>query len=810
MSKFAAIFVFTAFCLGAFGQQVENAIVVGTVLDPTHAAVSDATVTLTHLATDSKVEVRTDEKGDYRTPPLRIGAYSISIAADGFKRFNQRGVVLDIGDVRQVDAVLEVGQVSDSVNVEASAPLLQTSDATVGTVIGNQQITNLPLNGRDYLQLAALSSGTIPSTTTANGSQVGVSIGGQAGTAAAFLLDGLDNNTQTIMPTHGDQKEVIKPSIDAIQEFKVVTNLYSAEYGRTSSGVVSVTLKSGSNEIHGVGYEFLRNEALDAKNYFATEKSPFKRNQFGTAIGGPIIKNKLFIFGDFEIGRIRESVTEVDTVPTLAERNGIFPTTVYNPATYNAATKTRTAFAGNQIPASLWDPAAAKALSFFPLPTTLGATNNYVYASPENQDPRHWDVRGDEILSEKQNLFFRYSSQTQDYGTVAAFPAISGVGFTGAAGRRLEIDSHGFGAGYNLVISPTLVASIRAGWNYLLMDQYYGSKNNLSSLVGIPGVDQNNPGLANLTLTGFTPLGVSNTPNYSGSQDRQLSGDLTWNRGAHNIKFGVQQYWLQTNFLSSQQVGGIFNFNGQFTQNPATTTGGSALADFLLGDASSASLSNWAYLDFRTPFTDFFVQDDWKVTRHLTLNIGLRYDLDKPPVAKNNKIANFEIDADPANPQIIPSGSQGGSYADRALQGVDYHQFAPRFGFAYSLPDNKTVLQGGYGIFYSNLTTAGGMQSMEINPPNHLRVNLTTNPTNPTLFLNQGFPLARFLPPMRRTWNWFRTTPVAFGPWRRNGISTSKENYRAAFFSRSAISATSWNTCGGRSTATRRRPSPVM
>ncbi len=745
MSKFAAIVVFSVFSLGAFGQQVENAVVVGSVFDPTHAAVSDAAVTLTHLTTDSKVEVHTDSKGEYRTPPLRIGEYSISIEAPGFKRFNQRGVVLDIGDVRQVDAVLEVGQVSDSVNVEASAPLLQTSDATVGTVIGNQQITNLPLNGRDYLQLAALSSGTIPSTTIAsNGAQVGVSIGGQAGTAAAYLLDGIDNNTQTILPDHGNQKEVIKPSIDAIQEFKVVTNMYSAEYGRSSSGVVSVTLKSGSNEIHGVGYEFLRNQDLDAKNFFATEKSPFKRNQYGAAIGGPIIKNKLFIFGDFEIGEIRQSATEVDTVPTIAERDGIFPTTIYNPSAYNSATNTRAAFPGNQIPASLWDPVAAKVLGFYPLPTKSTATNNYVYASPENQDPRHWDVRGDEILGEKQNLFFRYSSQTQQYGTVAAFPAIAD-GFTAAAGAS-DVNSHGFGAGYNVVFTPTLVGSLRAGWNYLQMNQFYGSNTNLSSLVGIPGVNDSVPGLANLTLTGYTALGVSNTPNYSGTQDRQLSGDLTWNHGAHNIKFGVQQYWLQTNFLSSQQIGGIFNFTGQFTQNPATSMGGSALADFLLGDVASASLSNWAYLDFRTPFTDFFVQDDWKVSRHLTLNIGLRYDLDKPPVAKNNKIANFEIDSNPADPQLVTAGSQGSSYADRALQGVDYLQFAPRFGFAYSLPDNKTVLRGGYGIFYSNLTTAGGMQSMEINPPNHLRVNLTTNPTDPTLFLNQGFPAGALSP----------------------------------------------------------------
>ena len=224
MSKFVAVVVLIG--TAAFGQQVENAIVVGSVFDPTHSAISGASITLTHLATDSKVEVHTDDRGEYRTPPLRIGAYEIDIAAEGFKRFEQRGVALDIGDVRQVDAVLEIGQVSDTVNVEAAAPLLQTSDATVGTVIGNQQITNLPLNGRDYLQLAMLSAGTIPSTTTAaNGTQVGVSIGGQAATAAAYLLDGLDNNTQTILPTHGDQKEVIKPSVDAIQEFKVVTNL---------------------------------------------------------------------------------------------------------------------------------------------------------------------------------------------------------------------------------------------------------------------------------------------------------------------------------------------------------------------------------------------------------------------------------------------------------------------------------------------------------------------------------------------------------------------------------------------------------
>ena len=239
--RLSAVILFAA---GLYGQQGGDAVVVGTVVDTSQAVVQSARVTLTHLATGALIQVLTGERGDYRTPPVRIGEYTIVIEAPGFKRFNQRGLVLDIGDVREVDAVLEVGQTADSVEVVASAPLLQTADSTVGTVINNTQIEDLPLNGRDYLQLAALSSGTVPST-----SVVGVSIGGQIGSQTAFLLDGMDNNSQTILPTHGNQKEVIKPSVDAIAEFKVVTNGYAAEFGRSSSGVVSVSIKSGTNQL---------------------------------------------------------------------------------------------------------------------------------------------------------------------------------------------------------------------------------------------------------------------------------------------------------------------------------------------------------------------------------------------------------------------------------------------------------------------------------------------------------------------------------------------------------------------------------
>jgi hypothetical protein len=694
-------------------QQVDDAIVVGTVFDPSHAAVSGATVKLTHVATNAITEVRTDSHGDYRTPSLKIGEYAIAIEADGFKQSNQRGVVLEIGDVRKLDVVLEVGQTSESVNVDAEAPLLQASDSTVGDVINNKQIEDLPLNGRDYLQLANLSSGTIASAQ-------GVEIGGQAGTQVAFLLDGQDNNNQQISTSHSGQKEVVKPSVDAIQEFKVVTNGYSAEFGRSSSGVVSVALKSGTNELHGSAFEFIRNDIVDAKNLFATYKPPYKRNQFGASAGGPVIRNKTFIFGDFETTYIRQSTTTLSTVPTLAQRDGIFSSNIIDPVTGKQ-------FPGNQIPLSRIDPTALKVLSFLPLPQTGAATSNYNYQSPSNQDAHRWDLRVDQIIDDKQNLFFRFSDQVVDTGVSAVLPPDNGQYYAGTGADAAN--SKSFVLGYNRIWSPTLVSSIRAGWNDLAWTNFF--PNQSLTGIGIPGVLASNPGFSNVVITGYPSLGVTNVPNADASQDRQLSGDVTWSKGRHSLKFGVQEYWLQTNFLSSQRSSGIFNFNGQYTKN--------ALADFLLGAAYTESLSNYSYLELRTPWTNFFVQDDWRVTPKLTLNIGLRYELDPPAVQKNNAISNFDLDSNPGHPMLVPAGSQGSSIADRALQNVNYKQWAPRLGLAYSL-DSKTVIRAGAGVFYSNFITEGGMQSLEINPPNNVRVSFTTNKAlPPTLLLNNGF-----------------------------------------------------------------------
>lgn len=719
------------------GQEVDAAIVTGTVVDSSHAAVPGASVQLTHVATNAVVRIQTNKRGEYRTPPLRLGTYDVSVDAPGFKRFDQEGVILNIGDVRQLNVVLQVGAVTQTVTVDGTAPLLQREDSTVGTVITNQEITELPLNGRDYIQLAALSSGT----TSASGS--GVTIGGEAPGQVAFLLDGQDNNNQQI-GLHSGQKDIVEPSIDAIQEFTVITNGYSAEYGRSSSGVVSVALKSGTNRYHGDGYEFVRNAALDSENYLispGTPKPPFGRNQFGGTIGGPIIHDKTFFFGDFEIGLIRESVTSLNTLPTDPEREGEFSAQVTNPLTGQPFPLVNGYYT---IPSGSFDPIAVKIINLLPHAQLPVALNNYEYNSPNNTDTHRWDLRIDQILSENQSLYFRFSEQQVNDGITSLLPPATGEGYYSAQPGSLEPgaqtnNSQSFELNYNRTISPTLLASVKAGWNYLFWNNSYPTQ--ALSGIGIPGVGSTNPGFASITVAGpgidMPVLGITNVPNRDGSEDRQLSGDITWTKGQHTLKFGVQTYWLQTNFLSSQSSSGTFTFNGQYT--------GQAFADFLLGDASAASLSTYAQLNFRIPEQHFFVQDDWKVTQRLTLNLGVRYEITPPAVdvyPSTNKMANFIMnDRDPyvGSPYLLLAGANGNSLESRALQQVNYHQLAPRLGFAYSL-GGKTVIRGGYGIFYSNYITIGGMQSLEKNPPFSVVVSETPSKTKPSVFLQDGFP----------------------------------------------------------------------
>jgi Carboxypeptidase regulatory-like domain len=740
-----ALVLFASVTTG-LAQVATDAIITGSVTDPTQRVIAGAVVTVTNIATGAVSSSKTSTNGQYRTPPLHIGEYTVTIESNGFKQYRESGIILDIGSVREIKAVLSPGQIVETVEVTANTEeLLQKSDSSVGTVITNAQIQELPLNGgstgRDYLQLATLSAGTTPAVGTSGG----ISIGGQSGAQAAFLLDGIDNNNQEILTSHSGQKEIIKPSIDAINEFKVVTTSYSSEYGRSSSGVVSVDLKSGTNRFHGSGFEYLRNDTVDALPDFSATKLPFKYNDFGGTLGGPIRKDKTFIFGDVEFFRLRTQTTTYSLVPTLAQKAGQFATAVYQPTTYNGTT--RTAFPYNpstssyQIASGI-DPVAKTLLGYYPAPNFVGtgalAANNYFFNKSGNTNNYRWDIRVDQVLTGKQSLFGRYSSQQTRNALSSTLPPLNGQYYAGSGAQ--SNNSQAFVLGYNTAFTSNVLGELRLGWNKIYWQQAF-PKQSLTG-IGIPGVATNNPGFSQITITNFTTIGVSNVPNSDNSQNREIAADITWIRGAHTLKFGWQEFWLQTNFNSSQLTSGIFDFNGQYTaKTPSSTpTNDERFADFLLGASDKEQLSSPSILNFRSPYSHFFVQDDWKASQTLTLNIGLRYELSPPAISKFNEIANFDEDTNPRSPQLVYAGQYGNSRAQRALQNVSYTNVAPRVGFAYSPQNSKTVLRGGYGIFYSNAITIGGMQSMENNPPvNQLRLATSPSATTPSQFLQSGF-----------------------------------------------------------------------
>jgi hypothetical protein len=737
----------------AYAQSEDTAVIVGTVSDPSGAVLPSATAHLTHVTTDTSYTVTTNQDGYYRTPPLKIGEYVLAIQAPGFKRLIRRGVVLEIGDIREVDVHLEVGQASESVSVTAEAPLLETVQGSAGTVVENKLVTELPLNGRDYLQLAKISSGV--SDPGSQQGALGVSVNGSMGTQVNFLIDGVDNNSQTIA-SQGLQKETLKPQIDAVQEFKIETNSYSAEYGRSMGGVVLLLTKSGTNDYHGTAFYFGRNDVFDARNFFTPStapKPPYKRDQYGFSIGGPIKKNKIFFFGDVQWTNIRQSQINVNSVPPLAWRQGQFvgagAPIIYDPLTYNASTNTRQPFPNNTIPVSRFDSVTSRVMNWWPAPQSAAAANNYTWVPPVREDDLNWDFRYDETISSKDNFYFRFSRQDRNQPRVPNLPD-SSDGLQ-KQGQNADYSSYQTALVYNHVFTPNFMGSVRAGWN-MLGAYYTVNEKSVNPIIGVNennGLDTTLPGSATFSPSGFTGLGVQGSQGNSFttdiSQTRQESADFTWVHGRHSIKFGQAIFWLQSYLLQPTGSLGGFSFNGQYTRQPSTGAAGQPFADFLLGLSTGFADENLRFMRLRAPWIQEYVQDDFKVNNRLSLNLGLRYEINLPWVEKGNRIANFDIDTNPANPQIVVAGSQGSSWEDRALQKVNLTNLAPRFGFAYRLGENN-VVRGGYGVFYGNLMNTGGGQFMELNPPFHLTVSQSFNPVVPSFQVQNGLPPGNLSP----------------------------------------------------------------
>ena len=719
----------------AFSQTAE---LTGRVMDPSGAVVPGAAVKVTSVDSGADREVKTNSSGYYTVPLLLPGEYRISIQNQGFKTLVRSGIVLDVDQRAEIDITLEVGGVADTVEVQSAAPQLNTVEASQGQVIANKQIVELPLNGRTYDDLALLSAGTVQPL--GNSRVVGFSSGGMRSTQNNFLLDGLDNNPVELAGAQR-RSEMVQPSIDGIQEFKVQTNSYAAEYGRALGSVVNVTTKSGTNQLHGSAFEFVRNEKLDARNFFAPPgpKPPFKRNQYGFSVGGPVLipkivngRNKLFFFGDYEGTKIRQTSNAVSTIPTLAMRTGDFTELNAQRKIAIVDPTTGSPFPGNVIPGSRLDPLSLSLAKLYPAPMTSGVGSNFTYQSPNNQDVNKFDVRADVNLGTRDNVYWRMSQQH------ATLPAVLNLPPPAWGGNPFDsyVDGINTGGTWNHIFTPTLILSVRGGWNYgfFARDNPAASRGQFfNQQLGIAAGTSSIPGaFSNFNPTGYASLGLGpNNPVYRDSQNRQATADLTWTHGKHSVKFGGSTIRSENNIFNIRnEVGGPYAFNSQYTKD--------GFADFLLGMVSGFTWSTRLQVNLRSWNDAAFIQDDWKITPSLTLNLGLRYELVLPFIEKRDRMGDFDNWTNSSSPQLVVA-KPGGSRYDRAMTATDGNNFMPRVGLAYKL-GAKTVIRSGYGVFYSYMEPLGDAEWLIGNLPFAYGVTLNGNTTTPAFYLSKGLP----------------------------------------------------------------------
>lgn len=714
----------------------QTASVTGRVTDSSGAVIPGANVFIVNVATAQDRTVTTNDAGYYTFSLLQPGRYQIKVEHQGFKSITRSGLVFETDQRAELNFALEVGAVSEQVEVTANVAQLNTVEASRGQVIENRRIVEMPLNGRNYNQLALLSAGTVQPLAGAR--MEGFSVNGMRVSQNNFQLDGVDNNGIELAGAQR-RSEMVQPSIDAIQEFKVQTNAYAAEFGRAMGAVVNVTTKSGTNSIHGTAFEFLRNEKLDAKNFFddpSKPKPPFKRNQYGLTFGGPVFipkvldgRNRFFFFGDFESTRVRESTTTTSTIPTLGMRNGDFSDLLTQRNKAITDPSTRAPFPGNIIPASRFDPVAKTLIGLYPTPQNANVANNYLNNAPRIQDVDRWDFRADASITSKDTAFWRISKQDLNSPVSLALPPPAYGG-----GFDFITEGYNTGATWNHIWTPNLLQSIRGAWNFALFKRDNPVQTNgefLNRKYGIPGGNSDIPGgFSSMGITGYRSLGIGGfNPVDRDSQNRQLAGDLTWTHGRHTVKGGVNILRSQNNIYNIRNQIGNYTFNARYTSD--------GMADFLLGQASTYAWNTPIQVDLRSWNLGFYAQDDIKITPRLTVNLGLRYEVVLPFVDKRDRMGIFDTYTDPANPRLIYAGAEGTDRYNRAMFATDRNNFMPRVGFAYKA-SNRTVIRAGYGIFYTYLEPFGDAEYLIGNPPNAFGVNISSSATTPAVLLKDG------------------------------------------------------------------------
>jgi len=739
----AVVLVWLLTASGLYAQ-FENAEVLGTVRDPSAAPIPGAAVTLTNLDTGIQAKAVSDEIGNYDFFNVKVGRYSIVVEAAGFSRATIPDVGVEVSARQRVDVTLQLGVITEVVSVSASAPIIETDSSEHDQVIGTQPVGELPLNGRNFSDLALLSTNVHRSSlaTVATPREGSFNANGMRSTYNNFLLDGVDNNAYSTS-NQGFSNQVAQPSPDAVAEFKVITGNYSSEYGRVGGAVVNSVMRSGTNQFHGTAYDFLRNTSLNSIGYIfgvrpATFRKPtLQRNQFGATIGGPIRKDRVFFFADYEGFRQLAKVLNFDSIPNPTDRSGILPVSVVNPLTGAVYT------AGTPIPITGF---ARRVLNDLPPVTGAGRSNDYQALLLTRDYSDKFDLKFDGQIKPTMTTFFRISQRkdNQFYQPDIAGPSGgNGNGFVRVLDQALA-------AGFTWSRTPTSLVEVRLGVSRILGGKfpvYLGgaSMQDLYGITGLPTISNLTGGLNSQNITGFNQLGRQATnPQFQNPTNWDPKLNYSWIAGRHALKTGAEIQGIRTEVMDINPVYGLNAYAGQFSKptcaqlgQPSTCTipGDTAsynLADFMFGLPSQVQLANYLVGNYRQHLFNVYFQDDFRVNSKIALNLGLRWEYASPRWERDNVLSNY----DPVTSTMLKA-KDGGIY-DHTLVDPDYKNFGPRLGMAYTV-DDHTVVRGGYGISYTHLNRLGSADELGINGPQVVIATVNQTPLLPSGQPNPGF-----------------------------------------------------------------------
>lgn len=754
-----AVFLF----LAAVGvpAQVDQGTITGVVEDTTNAVIPNATVTLTAIDTNLVLHATSNGSGIYVFTPIKIGNYRVSASAPGFETTTQENVQLDVEGRVNVVLVLHPGGASETVLVSSAPPLLQTESGSSSHVLESDEVNNTPLNGRNWVYIAQLVPGVIGSINASPGAGTGdFFANGQRATQNNFMLDGIDNNMNTADLQAGTSY-AMRPPPDALAEFRIDTTSFSAQFGHSAGAVLNASLKSGTNQIHGDMWEYFRNTALDATDWDANSAQPYRENQFGATLGGPILKNRLFYFGDGEANRIAYTSFSTLSVPTARERVGDFselqnvnltgeaePVQLYEPQSAGS-TKLSCNGQNNVLCSNQIDPIAQNILNLYPLPNiNNGATYaNYEEGITALDDTVQTDQRIDWNISPRDQAYSRWS-----YGhDIQLNPPPLGSILDGAGsntGMHHSALNQAFMASETHFFSPNFSNEIRFGFNWA-SDVFLqaNADANISDPLGFGGVPYGQPGYVHQgglpttsisSIQGFGTHGFA--PNIERQNVYQIIDNVSKVLRNHSLAIGVSLQSIRNSFLQPRYGAGSYNYTGKFTSKLGASFTGNGIADFLAGDMNTAEITNAITSNDARWYRSAYIEDNWRTTRRLTLNLGIRYDYTQPYKEMQDGQANFyvtppgggigtgtgiyqipasdrSVTLAPGFLNVLSEDNVTLEYVNNGrLVSVQKWNFAPRFGFAFS-PDEKSVIRGGFGVFYGALESLGSAVNMMQNYP---------------------------------------------------------------------------------------------